>query len=122
MYGRYGVDDLGKGMMFFGLFLFLIGTLTRNSFLMLLTNILYIWLMYRMLSKNVVKRSIENRFYLDKTVRLRRGWKVFRNNMTDKQYHYYLCPKCSQIVRVPRNKGKIEIRCPKCGTTFEKKS
>ena len=27
-----------------------------------------------------------------------------------------------QMIRVPRGKGKIEIRCPKCGNRFVKKS
>ena len=27
----------------------------------------------------------------------------------------FSCPDCRQMVRVPRGKGRINIRCPKCG-------
>lgn len=30
------------------------------------------------------------------------------------------CPNCDSKLRVPRNKGKISITCPKCSTSFEK--
>ena len=32
------------------------------------------------------------------------------------------CPGCRQVVRVPRGKGKINIRCPKCNRQFIKKT
>jgi glutaredoxin 3 len=28
------------------------------------------------------------------------------------------CPKCGQKMRVPVNKGKIEVTCPKCAEKF----
>ncbi|MCD7981014.1 MAG: zinc-ribbon domain-containing protein [Clostridiales bacterium] len=37
-----------------------------------------------------------------------------------KIYKFYMCPHCSQKVRVPKGKGRIEITCPKCRTTFIK--
>ncbi len=29
------------------------------------------------------------------------------------------CPQCSTKLRVPVNKGKLEVKCPKCATKFE---
>ncbi len=37
-------------------------------------------------------------------------------------YKYFNCPNCNQKVRVPKGKGKIEITCPKCRTTFIRKT
>ena len=47
---------------------------------------------------------------------------VFFSRLTDKQYRYFRCPGCRQVVRVPRGKGKINIRCPKCSRQFIKKT
>ncbi len=39
-----------------------------------------------------------------------------------KYYKYFNCPNCNQKVRVPKGKGKIEITCPKCKTSFIRKT
>ena len=38
------------------------------------------------------------------------------------QYKYMSCPSCGQRVRVPRGKGTVEVRCPKCGTIFRERT
>ncbi len=36
--------------------------------------------------------------------------------------NFLVCPECAQIIRVPRNKGRIEVRCPSCRKSFDAKS
>ncbi|MCR4890843.1 MAG: hypothetical protein K5989_01460 [Lachnospiraceae bacterium] len=38
------------------------------------------------------------------------------------KYCLFPCPGCNAEVRVPGNKGRILIRCPRCGTEFERVS
>ena len=60
--------------------------------------------------------------FLDKTKIIRRFFIATKNNLKDKNNHYYLCPNCYQVVRVPKGRGKVEIHCPKCNKVFKKKS
>lgn len=34
-------------------------------------------------------------------------------------YNVINCPKCSARLRIPKNKGKISVTCPKCNNSFE---
>ena len=37
-------------------------------------------------------------------------------------YRVFGCPGCSQLLRVPKGNGRIEITCPRCGNVFDGKS
>ncbi|MBO2527292.1 MAG: hypothetical protein CW335_03815, partial [Clostridiales bacterium] len=67
--------------------------------------------LFRTFSRNIYTRQKENR-------RFRQLWTRLR----DRKNRYYRCPKCRQTVRVPKGRGKISIRCPKCGEKFIKKT
>lgn len=128
MQGRYGVDSFSKAQLVVGLVLVLLTTFVRGNIgnvLYLLGWALVIWCYIRVFSKNITKRAEENQLYLNKTYKLRNRMTKTKNRMMQsKDYHFYTCPnaQCKQKIRIPRGKGKIEIRCPKCGTTFVKKS
>ena len=123
MAGRYGVDYLGRFTIIAGLIALLLAGWTRSSLLNLLAWVLIIYAYYRMFSRNVYKRTQENQWYLNKTYKIRCFFARQKNMLTQrKTHHIYKCPTCKQKIRIPRGKGKIEIRCPKCNTTFIKKS
>ena len=123
MAGRYGVDYLGRFTIIAGLVALLLTGWTRSSLLNLLAWVLIIYSYYRMFSRNVYKRTQENQWYLNKTYKIRCFFARQKNMLAQrKTHHIYKCPTCKQKIRIPRGKGKIEIRCPKCNTTFIKKS
>ena len=85
--------------------------------------VLIIYCYFRVFSRNISKRYAENQKYLAKTYKLRTYIQQQKNSLAQRKvYHIYKCPGCKQKIRIPKGKGKIEIRCPKCGTTFIKKS
>ena len=123
MYGRYGVDSFSKFLVIAGcIFLFL--TWFIDSSLLILAGwaaILYAY--FRILSKNHAKRSAENQSYLRISAKARNFWNSQKSMFAQrKTHHIYKCPTCGQKIRIPRGKGRIEIRCPKCNTTFIKNS
>ena len=127
MAGRYGNDKLNQFMMAVFLGCAVLNLFIRNAYASTVLNsweCLLILLVYiRMFSRNISKRYAENQKYLALENRLRRFWGQKRYLMQQrKEYHIYKCPGCKQKIRIPRGKGKISIRCPKCGEEFIKNS
>ena len=115
MAGRYGTDKLNMAILGVGLVCAVITIFVGNPVADLtLTVISYgcmIWAIYRSFSRQTYKRYQENRKYL-----------MFIDRIKDRSHRYFECPRCRQIVRVPRGKGKIAIICPKCQEKFIKKT
>ena len=127
MAGRYGNDKLNQFMMAVFLGCAVLNLFVRNAYASTVLNLwecLLILLVYiRMFSRNISKRYAENQKYLALENRLRRFFGQKRYLMQQrKEYHIYKCPGCKQKIRIPRGKGKISIRCPKCGEEFIKNS
>lgn len=54
---------------------------------------------------------------------VKKSFKGFRKNTVgDKNFKYVECPSCNQKLRIPKKKGKIKVRCPKCGNKFDARS
>ena len=123
MYGRYGVDSLGKFLVALAFIAIILSNITDSRILPLLSWILLIYAYFRMFSKQVYKRAAENQLFLSKTSKIRNWFYKEKNMMAQRKTHrIYKCPTCKQKIRVPKGKGRIEIRCPKCNTKFIKKS
>ncbi len=123
MYGRYGIDALGKCTLGIGLAAAVLTWFSDSLIFPALAWACILYTYFRMFSKNIYKRSAENRIYLEKTYKLRCFFARQKNMLVQrKTHHIYKCPNCKQKIRIPRGKGRIEIRCPKCNATFIKKS
>ena len=127
MQGRYGVDNFARFTLGVALFVIVVGSFMRQNaaggVLDTVGFILIIYTYFRILSRNISARYAENQKYLAKTYKIRTYIQQQKNSLAQRKvYHIYKCPGCKQKIRIPKGKGKIEIRCPKCGTTFIKKS
>ena len=126
MQGRYGVDQLSKFLLILGLVVVVISALFNSRvslILYILGWVLVIYCYFRVFSRNIPKRYAENQAFLEKTYKIRMFFQKQKNIWQQrKTHHIYTCPSCKQKIRIPKGKGKIEVRCPKCGATFIKKS
>ena len=115
MEGRYGNDKLNNAILGIAMVFVILALFIRNPLINLITHgiayVLMFWVIFRSLSRNTYKRYQENRKYLQIFGRLK-----------DRDHRYFDCPKCRQMVRVPRGKGKIAITCPRCKEKFVRKS
>ena len=115
MAGRYGTDRLNMVILSVGLVASLLSVLIKlapvNLVLFFLSYGMMFWAIFRTLSRNTYKRYQENRKFLQLVGRAK-----------DREHRYFDCPKCRQMVRVPRGKGKISITCPRCREKFVKKT
>ena len=127
MQGRYGVDNFARFTLGVALFVIVVGSFMRQNaaggVLDAVGFILIIYTYFRILSRNISARYAENQKYLKMTAGIRRKLDSWKSQLAQRKiYHIYRCPGCKQKIRVPRGRGKIEIRCPKCNTRFVKKS
>ncbi len=123
MYGRYGFDQYGRALIFFALFISLITTFTRAGWLFVVGYIPLAYAIFRIMSKNIQKRSRENMMYYNFMNKLRSKLNHIKLDLVGTKTHkYFRCPQCKQTIRVPRDKGKIAITCPKCRREFIKRT
>ena len=123
MAGRYGNDQLNQFIFIVAIISMVLEIITRQSLFYTLTLVLLILAYVRVFSRNINKRYEENMKFLQKKdailnkFRRQKSYAAPRRN-----FHIYTCPQCKQKIRIPKGKGKISITCPKCRTSFIKKS
>ena len=123
MQGRYGVDSLSRFLSVVLLVIIILGMFIRVPLSGTITLVILVILYWRMFSRNIPKRYEENQKFLQIRDKLLGRFSDFGSNMSQmKDYHIYKCPRCNQKIRIPRGKGHIMVRCPRCGYEFHKKS
>ena len=136
MRGRYGMDNLNRTLMIVTFILILLNMFLRSRIVSFVILILLIYIYYRMFSRNLNARYSENMRYmkLENAVRSRFGRGGYRSydggsagsfgggmKAKDRTHKILRCPGCGEKLRVPKGAGKINIKCPHCGTQFIKK-
>lgn len=120
MTGRYGADHLSMALLVFSIILTLMGNILHSAILTYLSYIPIILVIYRMLSKNINKRSMENYKFSMLASPIYAWFARQKRRLLERGTHRFLrCPKCKAELRVPKGKGTIMVTCPKCGTEFK---
>ena len=123
MAGRYGNDQLNQFIFIVAIISMVLEIITRQSLFYTLTLVLLILAYVRVFSRNINKRYQENMKFLQKKDAILNKFRKQKYYAAQRRnFHIYTCPQCKQKIRIPKGKGKISITCPKCRTSFIKKS
>lgn len=123
MQGRYGVDQFSKFLMYLALILLILTLFWHNNVVYYIAVIALVYSYYRILSRNISRRNAENQKYLKLRYKVTGRFNLFKSRLGDSKTHrIFKCPNCSQKIRVPKGKGRISIKCPRCRIEFIKKT
>ena len=123
MSGRHGADRLGVVTLWTAIILSLIGSFSKISLFSLLSLVLYGWTLYRMMSRNLVKRRLENEkfehWYAPIATRARQSLNRLKMR---RKFKYFRCPQCKSLLKLPRKVGEVTMTCGNCGHQFKQKA
>lgn len=123
MQGRSGPDALSLVLLWIGLALYIIGLFPGMALMGLVSLAAYGVSLWRMLSRNVSARSLENQKYLTWKYKTKQSAQQSWNRLKNiRKFKYFKCSKCGALLRVPRNTGNVNITCSKCGNYFKAKA
>lgn len=123
MVGRYGMDQLSDFLIKFALVFAVLNILLRSGVMGILAWAALIFAYFRIFSKNYERCRRQNAWYLQKTWKIRSVCSKYVSRLRIlRTHHIYTCSQCRQKIKIPRGRGKVQIRCPKCGNEFIKKS
>ena len=124
--GRNGPDNLFRVCSWAAVIVAFVSVFSPNIWVSTALSAVYYGLLayaiFRMLSKNVYKRRQENDKYLAFKAKIKSFFNRKKAQFRDRKTHVYKkCPDCKATLRLPKQKGKHTVSCPRCRHSFETK-
>lgn len=129
MQKKYGIDEYSIFLVWIAIALVVVAYFVDSTVLNGISSFIVIYAIFRTMSSNILKRSRENQVFMNNVINPVKN--IFnkdksktrsKNKAKDADFKYISCPSCGQKLRIPKNKGKIKVRCPKCKDKFDAKS
>lgn len=122
MAGRYGVDRLYYFLLAICFILIVINFFANSVVISLVESVLFIYAIYRVMSKNIYKRQQENEKFIKLTEKPKSFINLQKCKKRDRNTHVYKkCPSCKNNLRLPKQKGEHTVVCPCCKNRFDVK-
>jgi len=123
MHGRYGPDHLGVALIILSFIVSVLYVVIGHLPLLYLSYSILALVLFRVLSRNHIKRRRENDVFIRYWWPIRTKIVRFAGKVRERKTHKFIkCPDCKNTLRVPRGKGKIIVTCPKCTKKISKKT
>ncbi|WP_311482198.1 hypothetical protein [uncultured Anaerococcus sp.] len=126
MQKKYGIDEYGIFLVWIAIVAVLVAYFIKSTVLNGISSFIVIYAIFRTMSTNILKRSQENQVFIENVIdpikNVFNKDKFNQGKSRDDGFKYISCPTCGQKLRIPKNKGKIKVRCPKCKEKFDAKS
>lgn len=131
--GRQGMDEFSKYLFWYGASFVLLSVLMlvlSDSAVIGVLSLVMRWIgialviygFVRAFSRKLDRREAENRAYLSIVAQRRAKRAAAKERYSQRHdFKFFKCPGCGTMLRVPRGKGKIHIKC-KCGYTLYRKT
>lgn len=128
MQGRYGPDTLTYVLIFAAAIIMYIPFVGIISYPMIG------YALFRVFSKDTAKRYAELQKFNHATRGIRGRFRnisikaaqrasVLEKRTKQRKTHKFLkCPKCKNMLKLPKGKGKLQVTCPVCKNQFYKKT
>lgn len=115
--GRNGPDHLSLGLSILALAL----SLVPVTIVFYISLAVFALSILRMFSRNIEQRRKENLMFLKLVNKPKMWYYNLKTARTQSRlYKIFICPQCGQKLRVPKGKGKVSIKCSKCGNRIIK--
>ena len=122
MQGRYGADHLYLASVPVYFILAIVQIFADIPFMSVLLMAFFVWMFYRVFSKNIEARRAENAKFLVFYGRVKKRVNPVWQRVRDvRKYRYRKCPECGITLRLPMKRGTHTTNCPKCKHRFEVK-
>jgi len=119
MIGRYGPDQLYSAMIAVSFVLVVINFFVKSPVISIIVWIILVLALVRSLSRNVYRRQMENQVFLKIWSPVKSWFSLTVRKLREIKTHRYVkCPECKANLRLPRRRGKLEVRCPRCQHRF----
>ena len=123
MRGRYGGDKLSLTLLFTGIACSMVTSFTQITVFYYVGLALYFIALFRMFSRNITRRALENQKFLMFFSKIATAVRQFFVRLKNsRKYKYFRCPQCKARLRLPRKVGEVTVTCGKCRHQFRQKA
>lgn len=120
--GIYGNDTLNIALFSLYFVICIINSFARSYILSFIASAVAVYALFRMFSKKIYKRKIENDKFTALAVNVKnRAVQAYNGIRMREKFVYKTCPKCHARLRMTRKRGKHTVKCPLCQNEFEVK-